>query len=260
MGLPRRLLLSSTFWEVSRPRNPLTPGHLAIVLTDPSKTFDAGSAADLLRCYRAARTALSAVLNSHTFRLQFSMNWHPVGSGVGEPLAESSTPTFHLFGDTGPGAALAQPELLQWPTAEQQLALPAHRRRVLRETEREDLDLALRTEIRSADAQAQGALPQTSLPQGAGTATVSVISLGDESGASCGLKVTFGVVPSTAGAGEIGALAPELVVDLAGKLTAQIEASPYPGVSCLALDGPQAVMYVYPRSVTEKTNPLLPPT
>ncbi len=36
----REQLYASTFWGIRRPQFPLTPGHFAIRLTDPSLAFD----------------------------------------------------------------------------------------------------------------------------------------------------------------------------------------------------------------------------
>jgi hypothetical protein len=72
----------------------------------------------------------------------FAYQWHALGAAVGEPVAESSTPTFHLFGrwdaePVTPGAVLA---------------LPAHRRTPLGEEEFLEIDLALRDALRAAAA------------------------------------------------------------------------------------------------------------
>ncbi len=121
MGLERRLLYrSGGFWEIARPRHPLTAGHILIRLSDPSTEFAQASASDWLFCHNLVRAALHDVLGGATrFSVMFAHRWHPLGSAIGEPVAESSTPpTFHLFGRwdgeaTTPGA---------------QLSLPAHRR------------------------------------------------------------------------------------------------------------------------------------
>ncbi|UKA48841.1 hypothetical protein LFT48_15540 [Arthrobacter sp. FW305-123] len=118
MGLERRLLYRSGFWEIARPRHPLTAGHILIRLSDPSTEFAQASASDWLFCHNLVRAALHDVLGATRYAVMFAHQWHPIGSAIGEPVAESSTPTFHVFGrwdgeTTTPGA---------------QLSLPAHRR------------------------------------------------------------------------------------------------------------------------------------
>ena len=98
MELSRRLLFGSAVWEVTRPRTPLTSGHLMIRLSNPATALDHRSAADWLLCHNAARTALADVLGADTCTLLFAHRWHALGASIGEPAAESSTPTFHLFG------------------------------------------------------------------------------------------------------------------------------------------------------------------
>jgi hypothetical protein len=118
MNLSRRLLFASGFWEVARPRTALNAGHLLIRLTNPAIAFDLHSAADWLWCHNAARQALADVLGAGRCTVVFAHQWHPIGAAIGEPEAESSTPTFHLFG--------------RWEgeqvTPGQQLRLPAQRR------------------------------------------------------------------------------------------------------------------------------------
>ncbi|MGA7205887.1 MAG: hypothetical protein WBX27_14780 [Specibacter sp.] len=100
-----------------RPKFPLTDGHFAIRLNDPSIAFDAASAADLLHCYRRLRRVLAALVGASGAQLYMALNWQPVGDSIGEPLAETSTPTLHAFFD--------------WPggtTAAAALSLPAHER------------------------------------------------------------------------------------------------------------------------------------
>ncbi|MFK0039266.1 hypothetical protein ACIQTW_05445 [Paenarthrobacter sp. NPDC090517] len=118
MGLERRLLYRSGFWEIARPRHPFTAGHILIRLSDPSTEFAQASASDWLFCHNLVRAALHDVLGATRFAVMFAHRWHPLGSAIGEPVAESSTPSFHLFGrwdgeTTTPGA---------------QLSLPAHHR------------------------------------------------------------------------------------------------------------------------------------
>lgn len=142
MGLARRLLWGSAAWEVARPRTPLTAGHLLIRLSNPATALDARSASDWLRCHKAAVAALTQVLGVTHSTLMFAYKWHALGAAMGEPVAESSTPTFHLFGrwDVEPVTPAAV------------LALPAHRRTPLGEDELLKIDLALRDALRAAAA------------------------------------------------------------------------------------------------------------
>ena len=137
MQLSRRLLFGSAIWEVTRPRTPLTAGHLMIRLSDPATALDNRSAADWLRCHNAARAALADVLGARTCTLLFAHRWHALGASIGEPAAESSTPTFHLFG--------------RWDgepvTPAEQLALPAQRRQPAPEQDLDKYDAGLRTAL-----------------------------------------------------------------------------------------------------------------
>lgn len=138
MAMARRLLYRSGFWEIARPRHPLTVGHVVVRLSDPSTDFAFPSAADWLLCHNLARMALAAVLGAERCVVMFAHQWHPLGTGLGEPVAESSTPTFHLFGrwdgeTTTPG---------------HQLSLPAHRRVAPPEDELEATDRAIRDVLR----------------------------------------------------------------------------------------------------------------
>jgi hypothetical protein len=137
MGLSRRLLFGSALWEVARPRTPLTAGHLMIRLSNPATALDHRSAADWLRCHNAARLALADVLGAPSCTLLFTHRWHPLGDAIGEPAAESSTPTFHLFG--------------RWDgepvTPAGQLSLPAQRRAPAPEGDLEKYDARLRAAL-----------------------------------------------------------------------------------------------------------------
>jgi len=138
MTLERRLLYRSAFWEIARPRHPLTAGHILIRLSDPSTEFGLASASDWLFCHNLARAALRDVLGATRHAVMFAHRWHPLGSAIGEPVAESSTPTFHLFGrwdgeSTTPGA---------------QLSLPAHHRRGEPDHRLEAIDAAVREALR----------------------------------------------------------------------------------------------------------------
>ncbi|WP_026555878.1 hypothetical protein [Arthrobacter sp. 35W] len=147
---------SSALWRIQRPKTPLTPGHLLLRLNDPATAFDAASAADLLHCYRLARAALGAVAGATGAALYLPVDWHPVGEGLGEPAAETSTPTIHLFaewpsaGTAGTGSAA---------TTASALAVPLHRRSAATATGLASagldtlpgLDAALRAQMRAAD-------------------------------------------------------------------------------------------------------------
>lgn len=138
MVLSRQLLFRSAFWEIARPRHPLTAGHVVVRLSDPSIAFSEPSAKDWLRCHNLARAALGKVLGADRCVVMFAHRWHPLGPAVGEPAAESSTPTFHLFArwhgePTTPGS---------------QLGLPAHRRDGVPEQVLADVDPELRQSIR----------------------------------------------------------------------------------------------------------------
>ncbi|MBT2514502.1 hypothetical protein [Arthrobacter sp. ISL-30] len=135
--LPRRLLFRSSIWEVARPRTPLTEGHLLVRLSDPSVAFAEDSAADWLLCHNIARGALSRVLGAERCGLMFAYEWHPLGDAIGEPAAESSTPTFHLFGRWA-GESL---------TPADQLLIPASHRVPTSENVLDELDGGLRSEL-----------------------------------------------------------------------------------------------------------------
>ncbi|MDQ0277725.1 hypothetical protein QO003_002028 [Arthrobacter silviterrae] len=123
-------LYSSTFWSARRPKFPLTEGHLVLRLNDPAIAFGPDSAAGLLHSYGRLRKALTAVCGATAAQLYMSLNWQPVGDAVGEPLAETSTPTLHLF--------------FHWPgstTAATALRLPAHQRTAAAGTEALDAEL-----------------------------------------------------------------------------------------------------------------------
>jgi hypothetical protein len=109
----RTQLYSSTFWSARRPKFPLTEGHLVLRLNDPAIAFGEDSAADLLHCYGRLRRALASLRGATAAQLYMSLNWQPVGDSLGEPLAETSTPTLHVFfhwpGSTTPATTLGVP-------------------------------------------------------------------------------------------------------------------------------------------------------
>ncbi|GAA4658534.1 hypothetical protein [Arthrobacter cryoconiti] len=127
----RSLLYSSTYWSIGRPKFPLTEGHFVLRLNDPIIAFGPKSAAGLLGCYGALRQALSALRGAQGACSYLALNWQPVGDAVGEPLAETSTPTVHVF--------------FHWPDsakASSVLCVPAYERKAVTQTS--DLDSALR--------------------------------------------------------------------------------------------------------------------
>lgn len=158
MELSRRLLFGSEVWEVTRPRTPLTSGHLMIRLSNPATALDHRSAADWLLCHNAARTALADVLGADTCTLLFAHRWHALGASIGEPAAESSTPTFHLFGrwDSEP------------VTPAEQLALPAQRRRPVPDQDLDKHDVGLRTALLAAATAARRSAPDGTGPRSDG--------------------------------------------------------------------------------------------
>jgi hypothetical protein len=142
MNLARRLLYASEIWEVARPRTVLTAGHVLIRLSNPAIAFDLRSAADWLLCHDVARQALADVLGATRCTVVFAHQWHPIGAAIGEPEAESSTPTFHLFG--------------RWDgetvTPSEQLLLPARRRVSVAPKELLEYDDGLRAALRRSAA------------------------------------------------------------------------------------------------------------
>ena len=158
MNVSRRLLFASAFWEVARPRTALNGGHLLIRLTNPATAFDLRSAADWQHCHNMARQALADVLGATRCTVVFAHRWHPIGAAIGEPEAESSTPTFHMFGRWD-----AEPV-----TPGEQLRLPVQRRVPAAAEELKEYDGGLRTALRRLALErpaepvppADGALPE----------------------------------------------------------------------------------------------------
>lgn len=127
MPVAQEQLFTSTFWSIRRPKAPLTDGHFVIRLNDPSIAFGPNSAADLLHCYGALRRALTERVGATGAQLYISRNWQPVGDAIGEPVAETSTPSLHTF--------------FVWPgstTAASALVRPAHQRTAVQSTEEVD--------------------------------------------------------------------------------------------------------------------------
>ncbi|MFC8039008.1 hypothetical protein ACFUOZ_06610 [Paenarthrobacter sp. NPDC057355] len=240
--MSRRLLYRSDFWEIARPRHPLTAGHVVIRLSDPSIDFALPSAADWLLCHHLARTALAKVLGAGQCAVMFAYQWHPLGAGLGEPVAESSTPTFHLFGrwageTTTPG---------------QQLSLPAHRRVALPESGLEETDQALREVLRSERPEAALAVAHE-----AEAAVVPVLEPART--VTAGPRHT--VIEPAGGAASIRELRPVDLLAIAasmGDLPMPIGVS---GFSCVALESrtPATPLQIHAlgRSAAEDVNPLV---
>lgn len=148
----REQLLTSTFWSIRRPKFPLTEGHFVVRLNDPGIAFCPESATDLLHCYGELRRALTELVDASAAQLYISRNWQPVGGAVGEPLAETSTPSLHVF-CVWPGS----------PTPATALARPAHQRAAVQQTQ--DVDDALRTWLASSTEALPEARPSEPLPQ-----------------------------------------------------------------------------------------------
>lgn len=249
----RKLLYRSAFWEIARPRHPLTAGHVLIRLSDPSTEFAHPSAADWLFCHRLVRAALADVLGATRCAIMFAHQWHPLGSAIGEPVAESSTPTFHLFGrwdgeTTTPG---------------HQLSLPAHRRTGEADHDMEATDAALREALRLAR-------PETAVGPGAeaGAAVGPVAHAGSVAGAG----PLTGLVRAVDAGPRHTVLEPVRAVHAIGEVTtaellaigATLAALPRSGgaigFSCVALEGGNSGsplrIHALGRSAAEVENPL----
>jgi diadenosine tetraphosphate (Ap4A) HIT family hydrolase len=241
MELSRRLLFGSALWEVTRPRTPLTAGHLMIRLSNPATALDHRSAADWLRCHNAAREALASVLGAAACTLLFAHRWHALGAAIGEPAAESSTPSFHLFG--------------RWDgepvTPAEQLVLPAQRRRPVPGQDLNKYDGGLRAALLEATAAAAG---------------------GPGSGAAAPLPSVRAWTPSSPAGTHHTVLAPERPVSsirdvtppellaLAAALEDLAVRQPVTGLSCLvpdtAVTGGRLELHALGRTAGESVNPL----
>ncbi|WP_461164742.1 hypothetical protein [Arthrobacter sp. R4-81] len=253
MGLARRLLWGSAVWEVARPRTPLTSAHLLIRLSNPATALDRRSASDWLRCHKAAHAALTQVLGVTHCTLMFAYQWHALGAALGEPVAESSTPTFHLFGrwDAEPGAPGAV------------LALPAHRRTPLGDDELLDIDLALRGALRATaafDAELTAAVdgPDGGPLAGENRAT----SLPDIATVTPAHPIDGGhrVLTFHRSLASISDVRPAEVLALAKALEGFAADPTVSGLSCIAPDpsttGRRLKLHVLGRSANESRNPL----
>lgn len=253
MGLARRLLWGSAVWEVARPRTPLTAGHLLIRLSNPATALDRRSASDWLRCHKAAHAALTQVLGVTHCTLMFAYQWHALGAALGEPVAESSTPTFHLFGrwdaePATPGAVLA---------------LPAHRRTPLGDDELLDIDLALRDALRTAaafDADLTAAVDDPDdgplIDDNVTTALPDIVTLTPAHPAESVHRVLTFPRPLAS----ISDVGPAEVLALAKALEGFAADPTVSGLSCIAPDpsitGGRLKVHVLGRSANESRNPL----
>ncbi|MFF1832511.1 hypothetical protein [Paenarthrobacter sp. NPDC058040] len=251
MVLSRQLLFRSAVWEIARPRHPLTAGHIVVRLSDPSTEFAEPSAADWLLCHNLARAALQDVLGAVRCAVMFAHRWHPIGSAVGEPVAESSTPTFHLFGRWAS----------ETTTPGQQLALPAHRRRTEPEETLETVDSELRESLRFFAEGPLGQPPATagSTPE-AGAGVVPAQTLVPLV-ATVDASRHHSVIEPASGTGSIAGLLSGELVAMAASLTALPLTSRLSGFSCVAVEAeqPGSALRVHAvgRSAAEDESPLL---
>ena len=242
MNLSRRLLFASAFWEVARPRTALNAGHLLIRLTNPAVAFDLRSAADWLLCHNAARQALAEVLGAKRCTVVFAHQWHPIGAAIGEPEAESSTPTFHLFG--------------RWDgepvTPGGQLRLPAQRRVPAPENQLLEYDGGLRAALRRSALERQSeAGRQSAEPAPVGDAVPELVAVPPRFKAGAHHTV---LAPAS---GEPG-LTPGHLLALAASLQGLTERRGVTGLSCVVPEpgsGPLEV-HAMGRSAGESVNPM----
>ncbi|WP_115790248.1 hypothetical protein [Arthrobacter silvisoli] len=240
MPMARRLLLRSSMWEVARPRVPLTEGHFMVRLSDPATPFTEESAADWLLCYSAARAALDEVLGSTLCTVMFPFRWHPLGSAIGEPAAESSTPGFHLFA--------------RWPgestTPGSQLALPAHRRRAAGPFD--ELDAALRAALQRAAAARPAEAPD---PDSLDTASRHVAWVSRDNGAAY-----HRVLVPEPGVDAVSGLPPSSLLSLAAALEALPTGNDVTGYTCVLTESADPAvpleLHALGRSAGEERNPL----
>jgi hypothetical protein len=239
MNISRRLLFASAFWEVARPRTALNAGHLLIRLTNPAVAFDLRSAADWLWCYNAARQALADVLGAGRCTVVFAHQWHPIGAAIGEPEAESSTPTFHLFGRWD-GEPVAPGE---------QLRLPAQRRVPAGAEELQEYDGGLRAALRRLALERRAAAP----PESGALPELVAAPPRHQAGASHTVLSTA----LASSSGEPG-LTPGHLLALAGSLQGLTERRGVSGLSCVVPEpgnGPLEV-HAMGRSAGESVNPM----
>ena len=251
MVLSRRLLFRSGIWEIARPRHPLTAGHVLIRLSDPSTEFTEASAADWLFCHNLARAALEDVLGAKRFAVMFANRWHPLGSAIGEPVAESSTPTFHLFArweaeSTTPGRQLALPAHHRVPEPEDGLDIVDARIRVSLGLRAAIVAEAATGQVASAPAATSGVVPvQVPVPL---VATVDAAR-------------HHSVIEPASGAAAISSVLPGELVAMGSALGVLPLTSGLTGFSCVAIEGgnPGSALRIHAvgRSAAEQANPML---
>ncbi|MGO4433232.1 hypothetical protein AB4Y88_08030, partial [Paenarthrobacter sp. RAF9] len=218
--MSRRLLYRSAFWEIARPRHPLTAGHVLLRLSDPSTEFAYPSATDWLLCHNLIRTALRDVMGVVRCPIMFTYRWHPLGAAIGEPVAESSTPTFHLFG-RGPG---------ETTTPGHQLLLPAHRRAGEPLERLEATDDAIRDALVRARPAATAPLPD-----GVGPAVEPILDPGGLV-ESTGAGRNHAVIQPIRAVGSIAEVSPAELLAMGAALGSLPLAGGLSGFSCLALE------------------------
>ena len=266
MNISRRLLFASAFWEVARPRTALNAGHLLIRLTNPAIEFDHRSAADWLWCHNAARQALADVLGAGRCTVVFAHQWHPIGAAIGEPEAESSTPTFHLFGRWD-GEPVAPGE---------QLRLPAQRRVPAGTEELQEYDGGLRASLRALalerqtdpgwqfEAMSAGStaakrhLAEQDVPVGGAVPEVVAATPRFKAGAHHTVLSTAFLSTALPSASDGPGLTPGHLLALAGSLQGLAERRGVSGLSCVVPepgDGPLQV-HAMGRSAGESVNPM----
>jgi hypothetical protein len=235
MSMSRRLLYASGTWEIVRPRIALTTGHILIRLTNPAIAFDLRSATDWLQCYTAARQALAEVLGATHCTVVFAHQWHPIGAAIGEPEAESSTPTFHLF-----GRWVGEPV-----TPGEQLLLPVQRRVPAPADQVEKYDDGLRAALRRSAGERADLAPLEDGPLPDIVAVPPVAKAGPHH-----------TVLSPAAEG--GALAPRHLLALAASLQDLTGRRGVTGMSCVVPDPGEGLLEIHAmgRSAGESVNPL----
>jgi hypothetical protein len=239
----------------------LNAGHLLIRLTNPAIAFDLRSAADWLWCYNASRQALGDVLGAGRCTVLFAHQWHPIGAAIGEPEAESSTPTFHLFG--------------RWDgepvTPGEQLRLPAQRRLPAGTEELREYDGGLRLSLRRLAVERQGGarsqfeemlagstaagrhVAESEVPVGDAVPEVTSRTPRFKAGAHHAVLSTQ--LPS--GPGGPG-LTPGHLLALAGSLQGLMERSGVTGLSCVVPEPGHGPLQVHAmgRTAGESVNPM----
>jgi hypothetical protein len=261
MNISRRLLWASAFWEVARPRTALNAGHLLIRLTNPAIAFDLRSAADWLWSYNSARQALGEVLGAEHCTVLFAHQWHPIGTSIGEPEAESSTPTFHLFGrwdgePVTPGEQLRLPAQRRVPAAVEQLReYDGGLRLALRRLamERQGGERSQFEETLAGSTAANRHVAASDVP--VGDAVPEVTSRTPRSKAGAHHTVLSTELPS--GPGRPG-LTPGHLLALAGSIQDLMERRGVTGVSCVVPEPGQGPLQVHAmgRSAGESVNPM----